>query len=146
MSRVCCTILATKGIQIRPSCLERPRPSQSQDGRDGWFRNVGQWKALTLAQDHPAYPAWQNLVRIDQAESANSVQALIQDLVSEELFVSSILVQQKDESGPLETTTVWTEGVPSLLAEADKIAFAHPDAPKNQLWLIGILRCANLTR
>jgi hypothetical protein len=87
----------------------------------------GVWSELTLEQDHPAYFKWRMLSRLDRAQEADSTRSLLQHLVGGDIFVGSVIVREDDETGMVDTVSVWSEGVPTLLATADLVAFPRSD-------------------
>jgi hypothetical protein len=87
----------------------------------------GSWSDLQLGPDHPAYVAWRRLTRLDWAREAASTRTLLQDLVGTEVFVGSLIVREDEATGMTDTVSVWSEGVPTLLAAADLVAFPRSD-------------------
>lgn len=88
---------------------------------------AGAWSELELAQNHPAYLSWRTLTRLDDAREADATRHLLQDLVGGDVFVGSVIVREDDETGVVDTVSVWSEGVPTLLATADLVAFPRSD-------------------
>ena len=87
----------------------------------------GHWSELSLDSGHPAYLAWRRLTRIDWAREADSTRPLLQDLVGTGVFVGSLIVREEESTGMTDTVSVWSEGVPTLLAAADLVAFPRSD-------------------
>lgn len=87
----------------------------------------GSWSDLHLRPDHPAYVGWRRLTRLDWAREAASTRTLLQDLVGTEVFVGSLIVREDEATGMTDTVSVWSEGVPTLLAAADLVAFPRSD-------------------
>jgi hypothetical protein len=87
----------------------------------------GGWSDLHLEPEHPAYLVWRRLTRIDWAREAASTRSLLQDLVGTDVFVGSLIVREDGETGMTDTVSVWSEGVPTLLAAADLVSFPHSD-------------------
>ena len=86
------------------------------------IRRGGEWSLLELDENHPAHEDWLALVRLEQAESANNVQDLLQTVVGEEIFVATVGLRRSG-TGLVESYCAWTEDVPSLLPKTDSIAF-----------------------
>ena len=87
----------------------------------------GRWSDLLLDFGDPAYLAWRRLTRIDWAREADSTRRLLQDLVGTGVFVGSLIVRDEEATGMTDTVSVWSEGVPTLLAAADLVAFPRSD-------------------
>lgn len=87
----------------------------------------GQWSNLTLEPGHAAYLAWRRLTRIDWAREADTTRTLLQDLVGSGVFVGSLIVREDEATRMTDTVSVWSEGVPTLLAAADLVAFPRSD-------------------
>ena len=87
----------------------------------------GRWSDLSLDPGHPAYLVWRRLTRIDWAREADSTRTLLQDLVGTGVFVGSLIVREEEATGMTDTVSVWSEGVPTLLAAADLVAFPRSD-------------------
>ena len=87
----------------------------------------GRWSDLSLDPGHPAYLAWRRLTRIDWAREADSTRALLQELVGTGVFVGSLIVREDETTGMTDAVSVWSEGVPTLLAAADLVAFPRSD-------------------
>lgn len=87
----------------------------------------GGWSDLRLAPDHPAYLEWRRLTRLDWAREAASTRSLLQDLVGNDVFVGSLIVREDEATGMTDTVSVWSEGVPTLLAAADLVSFPRSD-------------------
>lgn len=85
-------------------------------------RTDDQWAALELDENHPAHEDWTALVRLEEAEAANNVQDLLQEVVGGEIFVASVGLR-RGINGTVESYCAWTEDVPSLLPKTDAIAF-----------------------
>lgn len=87
----------------------------------------GGWSELSLDPGHPAYLMWRRLTRLDLAREADSTRSLLQDLVGTGVFVGSLIVREEEATGMIDTVSVWSEGVPTLLAAADLVAFPRSD-------------------
>ncbi len=87
----------------------------------------GEWTELRLDPEHPAYVGWRRLTRLDWANEAGATRSLLQDLVGSAIFVGSLIVREDETTGITETVSVWSEGVPTLLAAADLVAFPRSD-------------------
>lgn len=87
----------------------------------------GRWSDLHLEPEHPAYLGWRRLSRLDWAREAASTRSLLQDLVGSEVFVGSLIVREDEGTGMTDTVSVWSEGVPTLLAAADLVSFPRSD-------------------
>ena len=87
----------------------------------------GRWSDLRLESGHPAYLAWRRLTRIDWAREADSTRRLLQDLVGTGVFVGSLIIRDEEATGMTDAVSVWSEGVPTLLAAADLVAFPRSD-------------------
>ena len=90
-------------------------------------RRDGEWSLLELEADHDAYRPWRTLTRIEKAEAANNVQQLLQGIVGDDIFVASVGLRENPVSGLVESLAVWTRDVPTLLPQADTIAFNPGD-------------------
>ncbi len=89
--------------------------------------SVDGWTELELEADHPAYTKWRTLIRLDVAHEADSTRFLLQQLVGTDVFVGSVIVREEHSTGRVDTVSVWSEGVPTLLATADLVAFPRSD-------------------
>lgn len=87
----------------------------------------GEWTDLRLDRAHPAYLGWRRLTRLEWAKEADATRSLLQDLVGTGIFVGSLIVREDESTGMTETVSVWSEGVPTLLARADLVAFPRSD-------------------
>jgi hypothetical protein len=87
----------------------------------------GSWSDLVLEPEHPAYLGWRRLTRLDWAREASSIRALLQDIVGTDVFVGSLIVREDEATGMTDTVSVWSEGVPTLLAAADLVSFPRSD-------------------
>jgi hypothetical protein len=87
----------------------------------------GVWSELELDQDHPAYLRWRMLTRLDDAREADATRPLLQALVGGDVFVGSVIVREDRGTRVVDTVSVWSEGVPTLLATADLVAFPRSD-------------------
>jgi hypothetical protein len=87
----------------------------------------GRWTDLRLEPGHPAYLAWRRLTRLDWAREAAGVRSLLQDIVGTDVFVGSLIVREDEATGMTDTVSVWSEGVPTLLAAADLVSFPRSD-------------------
>jgi hypothetical protein len=90
-------------------------------------RRSGEWVLLDLDPEHPAYRPWRRLVCTEQAEAANNIQQLVQSIVGEDIFVASVMVRENDITGHAETVCAWTQDVPTLLPETDRVGFVTQD-------------------
>lgn len=87
----------------------------------------GTWSHLHLEPDHPAYLPWRMLTRLDWAHEADRTRSLLQALVGTGVFVGSLIVREDEATGITDTVSVWSEGVPALLATADLVSFPRTD-------------------
>jgi hypothetical protein len=83
----------------------------------------GEWSLLRLEETHDAYKPWRTLTRIERAHAANDVQKLLQEIVGDEIFVASVGIRESPYSGLVDSIAVWTRDVPTLLPQADVVAF-----------------------
>jgi hypothetical protein len=88
---------------------------------------AGAWSELELEQNHPAYLPWRRLTRLDDAREAHTTRSQLQELVGSDVFVGSVIVREDEETHVVDTVSVWSEGVPTLLATADLVAFPRSD-------------------
>ncbi len=87
----------------------------------------GIWSELELEPDHPAYLSWRMLTRLDWAKEVDRTRSLLQALVGTEMFVGSLIVRKDESTGVTDTVSVWSEGVPTLLAAADLVSFPRSE-------------------
>lgn len=78
------------------------------------------WRPLVLPSSHPAHQAWQRLRCLNSEMNYQSLREPLQDLVGEDLFVSSYNLAESSD-GSFVSYTTWTEGVASLLPRTDLI-------------------------
>jgi hypothetical protein len=90
-------------------------------------RRDGEWALLDLDPEHPAYRPWRSLVCTEHAEAANNIQQLVQSIVGEEVFVASVMLRENVATGHAETVCAWTQDVPTLLPETDRVGFVTRD-------------------
>ena len=88
----------------------------------------GAWLHFMPPDDHPARTAFANLVRITQTLDYNDQQqALIERLEKEgkadDVFVATAMLTEDEATGELWSVCSWAKGVPTLLPQADRIAF-----------------------
>jgi hypothetical protein len=96
--------------------LNAPSPISFQPlvGRDE------DWRPLVLPPSHPAYSQWQRLTCVNDEMIYKSLQDPLQQLVGDDLFVSSYRLAESPEGSYVSYST-WSEGVPSLLPRTDLI-------------------------
>lgn len=90
------------------------------------------WQELELREGHPAKSGLHNLHVQDRMLQANAVGPELQGLVDQNFFVQAMLV--REEAGRVDSAIGWPEGHPSLLAEADTIAFVPADQTRPVLY------------
>ncbi len=81
---------------------------------------IGDWRPLVLPPSHPAYGQWQRLTCRNHEMNYNSLQEPLQQLVGNDLYVSSYQVGESPE-GTYVSVSTWKEGVSSLLPRTDLI-------------------------
>jgi hypothetical protein len=89
----------------------------------------GAWQPFVPADGHPHRRRFLDLVRVtDAANYEEQKQALEEQARArgDDVFVASVLVATDPASGETTTVCSWTEGVPTLLPRADRIAFVSP--------------------
>ena len=82
----------------------------------------GQWDALVLPADHPAYPAVASLTTIDRLGSHQVQHEALSRQFGDSLFVAQYKALQTP-SGRAVSYCTWSVGVPTLLPETDLTAF-----------------------
>jgi len=88
------------------------------------------WTSLELPPDHPAYAAWKRADLLSYASDCAEQKGLLDALHQKrdvDLFVATFTATERPDTGEVASYAVWSEGIPTLLPKADKIAFVRRD-------------------
>jgi hypothetical protein len=89
----------------------------------------GAWQSFVPPEGHPYRRRFLDLVRVTDAANYEEQKPVLEEQAQagdDEVFVASVLLATDPASGETTTVCSWTEGVPSLLPRADRIAFVSP--------------------
>jgi hypothetical protein len=104
--------------------FEGPRPM----GARPLLLAESRWRPLDLPPDHPAYGAWKRAELLSYAADCAEQKGLL-DAVhqarGDDLFVATFNATERTDSGEVSSYAVWSEGVPTLLPRADRVAFVR---------------------
>lgn len=106
--------------------FESPRPM----GARLLFLAGSRWTPLELPPEHPAYAAWKRAELLSYAADCAEQKTLLDGLHQKkdvDLFVATFNATERADTGELSSYAVWSEGVPTLLPRADRIAFVRRD-------------------
>ena len=79
--------------------------------------NDGKWRPFEPSPDHPAHDPWRHLLILDRAIVADAQRSALELISRSELHVAPLLTIQVGNS--LHTACSWTQGIETLLPEAD---------------------------
>lgn len=106
--------------------FESPRPM----GARPLFLAGTRWTPLILPPDHPAHSAWKRAELLSYASDCAEQKSLLDTLHQKkdmDLFVATFNATERQDTGELSSYAVWSEGVPTLLPRADRVAFVRRD-------------------